>query len=305
MKIEATLGVISSDPLIRKGLKDFAENFGFSIEASLPPDCSAGDLQTNDQIHCWLVDESVFDSPGSELEAFLESLSCPVIYGLERFSSDKQILQRQWYALLKKLVQHNSSVTRACDFDVWVLGASLGGPESVKAFLDMLPGNIPACFLYAQHLDEVGSKALADVIGRNAALSIESLEGVTLLEPATVYKIPVESSVDFVAGTCFKTGEAWAGSYRPSIEQLLRKVSYAFGRRANVIYFSGMGEDGALIAKDMSRRGSKVWAQSTQSCASSAMPDSVIKQRICERIASPTELATLLKAHYQAMAETP
>lgn len=299
MKIEAALGVISSDPLIRKGLSDFAERFGFALKISCSPELiESDDVNRHEHIDCWLVDEAAFESSGSVFEAFLEALDVPVIFGLERFSNDTQVLQREWYGLLKKLVQHVCNTEQVADFDIWVLGASLGGPEAVKAFLDTLPKDIPACFLYAQHLDEVGSKALLDVIARDAALQVTALDGVTLLQPGVVYKMPVESSVEFIAGTCFKTGMSWVGSYRPSIEELLRKVSHAFGQRANVIYFSGMGADGALIANDMARRGSRVWAQSAQTCASAAMPESVISQRICERIASPSDLATLLKALY-------
>lgn len=300
MKIEAALGVISSDPLIRKGLTDFAERFGFKLKNSCSPESiESGDVNNDEHVDCWLVDEAVFETPGTCFEAFLEDLDVPVIYGLERFSSDTHVLEREWNSLLKKLVQHVFHPEQRAEFDVWVLGASLGGPEAVKAFLDELPENLPVCFLYAQHLDEVGSRALLDVIGRDAALQVFALDGVTLLQPGAVYKMPVDSSVEFVAGTCFKTDSPWVGSYRPSIEELLRKVSYAFGQRANVIYFSGMGEDGALIANDMARRGSRVWAQSAQTCASAAMPESVISQRICERIASPSDLATLLKALYQ------
>ncbi len=305
MKVDAALGVISSDPLIRKGMSDFAARFGFRLEQSLAPEAldSNGSWEESD-VDCWFVDESAFEAPSRALEEFLEASERPVIYGLRPFSSEPHILQRECYALLKKLVHNMHRTWERSEPDIWVLGASLGGPEAVKAFIDKLPKDIPVCFLYAQHLDEVGSKALADVIGRDAQLTVESIDGLTLLEAGTVYKIPVESSVDFIAGTCFKTGVPWSGSYRPSIEELLRKVSFAFGRRANVIYFSGMGEDGALIAKELFRRGSRVWAQSIQSCASSAMPESVISQRICERIASPADLAMLLKALYQSMPET-
>lgn len=305
MKVDAALGVISSDPLIRKGMSDFAERFDFRLEQSFAPEALESNSAIDQSIvDCWFVDESALEAPSRALEEFLEASESPVIYGLRPFSGDPQVLQRECYALLKKLIQIIHQEWKSSEPDIWVLGASLGGPEAVKAFIDKLPKEIPVCFLYAQHLDEVGSKALADVIGRDAQLKVEAIEGLTLLEAGTVYKIPVESSVDFIAGTCFKTGVPWSGSYRPSIEELLRKVSFAFGRRANVIYFSGMGEDGALIANELFRRGSRIWAQSVQTCGSSAMPESVISQRICERIASPGDLAMLLKTLYQAMPET-
>ncbi|MCW9030272.1 MAG: hypothetical protein OQK58_02185, partial [Gammaproteobacteria bacterium] len=38
--------------------------------------------------------------------------------------------------------------------NVWVLGASLGGPEALKRFLAEIPADLPVTFVIAQHLGE-------------------------------------------------------------------------------------------------------------------------------------------------------
>lgn len=44
---------------------------------------------------------------------------------------------------------------------VWLLAASLGGPEAVKAFMDALPGGLPVGFVYAQHIEASFESALS------------------------------------------------------------------------------------------------------------------------------------------------
>lgn len=303
MKIDATLGVISEDPLLRKQLSEFAERYGFTLGVSVSPDiwqASAANKQT--KIDCWFVDEPSFETDAAGVEDFLDQVTCPVIYGLEPFSRDQGVRDREFISLLKTLIRHLTKEQLSTDIDIWVLAASLGGPEAIKEFLDALPTGLPVCFLYAQHLDEVGSRALVDVIGRDAKLSVVALGGLMNLQREVVYKVPVSGSVDFTPDVCYQTGQPWTGIYQPSIDELLRRASFTFGDRLNVIYFSGMGDDGSETAKELSTRGSLVWAQSIQSSASTAMPEAIIKQGVCQRIASPKELAMLLVAHYQRKA---
>jgi len=303
MKIDAKLGVISKDPLLRKQLSEFAGRYGFELGVSVSPEMwQASAAGKDEHIDCWFVDEPSFENEQNGVEDFLDQLSCPVIYGLELFSKDKGARERQFFSLLKTLIRHLSTQKLGTDIDIWVLAASLGGPEAIKAFLDALPKGLPVCFLYAQHLDEVGSKALVDVIGRDAQLPVVALEGLMHLQREVVYKVPVSGSVDFTQDVCYQTGLPWSGTYQPSIDELLRRASFAFGSRLNVIYFSGMGDDGSETAKELSLRGSLVWAQSVQSATSAAMPEAMIKQGVCQRIASPKELAMLMAAHYQQKA---
>ncbi|WP_082869025.1 chemotaxis protein CheB [Oleiphilus sp. HI0125] len=300
MRIQASLGIISEDPLLRKDLSIFAERYGFSAQVSIAPQSwKIEDLERYNQISCWLVDEPFFDLASDELAQYIADLAVPVILGLEPFSREHELREREFSLLIKKLIQHLHPNQSNEVFDIWVLAASLGGPEAVKEFLDALPQDIPASFLYAQHLDEVGSKALADVIGRDAKLPVVAIDGMCELAPGVIYKVPVDSSIDFTNGVCFKTGSAWQGEYTPSIDELLRRVSFTYGNRANVIVFSGMGEDGADTAKDLARRGSLVWAQSEHSAVSDMMPKSVIEKRICQRIAAPKDLAMLMTAYYK------
>lgn len=297
--MQALLGVICESPLLRKELSEFAYAYGFTVEKNFAPNDWTSNAENGlDAIDCWLIGERFFDDEHVEAEAFLSETDKPVIYGLEEFSRDDEQRRREFVQLLKKIIANLTTASPVSHNDIWVLGASLGGPEAVKGFLDALPSGMPVTFLYAQHLDEVGSKALADVIGRDSIIPVAQIDGITLLESGAVYQVPIDSSIDFANGVCFKTGQAWSGEYRPSIDELLKRVSYAYGSKANVIYFSGMGSDGADVAESMKLKGSRVWVQSLQTAVSTAMPESVINKGICEHIASPRDLAVLMRSIY-------
>lgn len=305
MQLTLSLGILSNNPLLRHELEAFAESFSLDVLVSTSPGSwSRLEPQATMKVDCWLVDEDFFEEAFIEAQEALDDLDANVIYGLETFSTDKSARAHEQQVLIKKIISQRTDKPFKTLPDVWVLAASAGGPQAVKAFLDELPSDLPLILLYAQHVDEIGSKALASVLGRDAHLPIESLSGIHQLEPSVVYKVPVESSVNLFDDVCVPSEQPWQGEYTPSIDQLLRKVFQCFGRRANVIYFSGMGEDGADIAEEMAAKGCQVWAQSIQSSVSAVMPESVINKGVCAKIAAPNDLARLLVARTQLRCES-
>ena len=66
--------------------------------------------------------------------------------------------------------------------NVWVLGASLGGPEAVKRFLRALPVDIPATFILTQHLGANFVALLAEQLDR--------VSGMRVMPPKELAKVP-------------------------------------------------------------------------------------------------------------------
>ena len=142
---------------------------------------------------------------------------------------------------------------------VWVLGASLGGPAAVKLFLDCLPANLPVAFVLAQHIDGSFLDTLCGVLGRdNPILCKIGVDG-EALRHGELAIVPVEYAVRFRHdGRIQSTGETWEGPYAPSIDQVIQHVGEGFGNACGAILFSGMGNDGAIaarVANDQTGRG--------------------------------------------------
>jgi chemosensory pili system protein ChpB (putative protein-glutamate methylesterase) len=159
---------------------------------------------------------------------------------------------------------------------VWILGASLGGPEAVKSFLDNLPEGLPVAFVYAQHIDINFSEVLAKVLARHSTFSLRIAKEGDRLRYGEILLVPVDKEMYFDdSGIIHFKPTPWPGPYGPSIDQVLLNVADFYGSRSHAIFFSGMGNDGAIAAPLLKAYGSTIWVQESTSCANSSMPDSV------------------------------
>jgi len=186
------------------------------------------------------------------------------------------------------------SALRPIAKEVWVLAASLGGPAAVKEFLDEMPADMPVSFLYAQHIDAHFSHVLTNVLGRHSHLDLKPIEQGACLRESEVSVVPVDNEVIFNESGVTVQENAWDGPYGPSIDHLLANLLRCYGARCHVIVFSGMGNDGALLAPRMQREGCAVWTQTPESCANGSMPQSIIDLECSELTATPKILAQAL-----------
>lgn len=175
---------------------------------------------------------------------------------------------------------------------VWVLCASLGGPEAVKAFLDCLPKDVPAAFVYGQHIHAECLDALLVSIGRHCQLPFKYAKHGEQLENGSVLVVPVDHEIQIHENNAVQWLEhGWPGPYGPSHDQLLKNISDRYGDKSHCIIFSGMGSDGSIGATIMSERGGMVWAQSQEGCIQSSMPDSAYETGCVSIRMQPEELA--------------
>ncbi len=194
----------------------------------------------------------------------------------------------------RKLANTNSSRLREPASEIWILAASLGGPSAVKSFLDLIPQNIKASFLYAQHIDAHFSHVLTQVLGRHAKLDLLALENGYPLYDGEVRVIPVDREVKFDSFHGHITEEPWQGPYGPSIDHLLKNAVAGFGSKCHLIVFSGMGNDSAMMAQAMQKSGCQIWTQSPDTCASASMPQTIIDMKCSNFTSTPEGLAEAL-----------
>lgn len=179
---------------------------------------------------------------------------------------------------------------------VWVLGASIGGPEAVRDFLAHIPKDYPALFLLAQHMGAEFMDLMAQQLVKNSKLTVRTPthgervgHGDIVIVPTT-HRLRVDSEGVIVLEPL---GDS-VGSNVPSIDQVLHDVADRFGAKAGVIVFSGMAEDAADGARYLAAKGGKVFAQDPRTCVISSMVDGVIETGVVSFTGSPHELAERL-----------
>jgi len=183
---------------------------------------------------------------------------------------------------------------------VWVLGASLGGPEAVKRFLKALPADIPAAFIIAQHLGANFVSLLAEQLNRSTRLNVMApSEGHVFLKQ-DVLIAPVEERITInPIGNIELEGIREEANYSPSIDMVISDMAERYGSRAGAIIFSGMGDDGKLGCAKLLEKGGQVWLQSSESCVISSMPDNVKRHCDVHFVGNPEQLAKQLSKHMQ------
>ncbi|TVP55711.1 MAG: chemotaxis protein CheB [Halomonadaceae bacterium] len=178
---------------------------------------------------------------------------------------------------------------------VWVLGASLGGPAAVKAFLDRLPPGLPLAFVYAQHIDYRVAPLLQRVLTRHAHYPLVAPQAGAALRCGEVLQVPVQHQITLNKdGSQKLTDRPWQGPHGPSIDQVIQTMADHYGSQCHSILFSGMGNDGSLAAPQLKALGSQLWVQTPDSCASPAMVESAMATGAVTYSGDPGELAAQL-----------
>ena len=184
--------------------------------------------------------------------------------------------------------------------NVWVLGASLGGPDAVKRFLSVIPKDLPVAFIVAQHLGENFVSLLAEQLDRHTEFTVMVASSGHVIRHKEVLVVPTDEQllVNPIGAIELKkiTGQA---KYTPSIDSTIDDVATRYKKSAGAIIFSGMCDDGVVGCESLIKKGGQVWVQDPDSCVISAMPESVAKKVAVKFSGTPEMLAEQLVSLYK------
>ena len=187
------------------------------------------------------------------------------------------------------------------NLNVWVLGASLGGPQAVRQFLAAIKEDLPVAFILAQHIGANHVTLLAEQLNRVTSFNVFSGRNGHRLQHKEVILTPADKHITFTADGLLALQPAPPGTiYSPSIDHVMHEVANHFGARAGTIIFSGMGDDGAKGCISITNKGGLAWAQDIASCVVSSMPDQARKTGHITYSGHPEQLAQHLYEHYKA-----
>ena len=188
-------------------------------------------------------------------------------------------------------------VPKASVHRIWVLGASIGGPEAVREFLAALPRDYPALFLLAQHLGPEFVDMMARQLAQATALTVRipthgerASHGEVLIVPSA-QRLLVDAQ-----GVVVLERDTQTATFSPSIDRVVHDMAERFGAAAGAIIFSGMSTDAAIGCRYLVEKGGSVYAQRPDTCVVSTMIDGVHENGLVSFFGSPQELAQRLVA---------
>ncbi len=148
------------------------------------------------------------------------------------------------------------------------IGTSTGGPSALLHVFKSLPEGFPAPVLVVQHMPEGFTKAFAERLNSNCALSVKEAEDGDEIYPGHGYIAPGHSHIvverkhtrDVIRVV---KGEKVSG-HRPSIDVLFDSVAEAYNRESIGVIMTGMGRDGASGILHIRKKGGVTIAQNEE-----------------------------------------
>ena len=184
--------------------------------------------------------------------------------------------------------------------NVWVLGASLGGPDALKRFLIHIPEELPVAFIIAQHLGENFVSLLADQLDRYTEFNVFVPKAGHVIRHREVLVTPTNKRlmINPIGAVEYKDITE-STKYTPSIDLAISDVASKYKSNAGAIIFSGMCDDGVDGCKALVTKGGQVWVQDPESCVISAMPESVANTVATDFSGTPEMMAKQLVSFYK------
>ncbi len=159
---------------------------------------------------------------------------------------------------------------------VVVIGASTGGPSALVTLFRHLHDEIDAAIVIAQHMPPRFTSTFADRLDRTGVVRVSEAKQYERLARGHAYICPGGRCVEIVPsdrGAALRVVAPDVGAhYVPSVDRLLRSAARVLGDKAIGIVLTGMGEDGAVGAREISNRGGKVLIEAPETAVVSGMP---------------------------------
>lgn len=162
---------------------------------------------------------------------------------------------------------------------VLAVGASTGGTEALRQFLEALPGNCPGTVI-VQHMPEHFTHSFAERLNGLCAMEVREaqdgdgvLPGKALIAPGNHHMLLRRSGARYYVQV--KSGPL-VQRQRPSVDVLFKSVARYAGKNAVGVIMTGMGKDGAEGLLEMKDTGAKTIAQNEASCVVFGMPKAAI-----------------------------
>ncbi|MBF0272225.1 MAG: chemotaxis response regulator protein-glutamate methylesterase [Magnetococcales bacterium] len=161
-----------------------------------------------------------------------------------------------------------------------IVGASTGGTEALRVFLEALPANAPGIVI-VQHMPENFTRAFADRLNTLCQITVKEaadndsvVRGRALIAPGNKHTMLKRSGARYYVEV--RDGPL-VSRHRPSVDVLFRSAARYGGKNCVGVIMTGMGDDGARGMLEMKNAGAATIAQDEQSCVVFGMPKEAIK----------------------------
>jgi len=179
---------------------------------------------------------------------------------------------------------------------IFVVGASTGGTEALRVYLEAMPTDAPGIVI-VQHMPEKFTEAFARRMNSLCRISVKEAEdndsvirGRALIAPGNRHMLLKRSGARYFVEV--KDGPL-VSRHRPSVDVLFRSAARYAGGNAVGVIMTGMGDDGARGMLEMKEAGAYTIAEDEATCVVFGMPKKAIELNAVDRIAPLETIAAI------------
>ncbi len=181
------------------------------------------------------------------------------------------------------------------DYKLLVIGASAGGPESIRTILEALPPTFPVPIMIVQHIDKHFIEGYRSWLQSNTRIPVVTAYDGQRLLPGYAYLAPGDYHLIVrQEGEAGLTQEMPDKGHRPSVAHLFRSAGNVYGKRLIAVILSGMGVDGACELKVLKDMGALTVAQNEQSSLVYGMPGEAVRLAAACHVLTPEETVRMI-----------
>jgi two-component system chemotaxis response regulator CheB len=157
-----------------------------------------------------------------------------------------------------------------------VIGASVGGPRTLRTILSDIPQDFPAPVLVVQHLNHLFMRQFATSLKNICKVNVKIGMNNEEIEAGKIYLSPGDKHMQVIVKgdkPCIRTYEGEPVNFcRPSVDVLFYSTARVYKEKTLGILLTGMGSDGASGLKAIKQEGGRTIAESEETSILYGMP---------------------------------
>jgi len=178
-----------------------------------------------------------------------------------------------------------------------VIGASVGGPRTLRIILSEIPRYFSAPILVVQHLNHLFMRQFVVSLKDVCKLNVKLGSNYEDIRPGTIYFSPGDKHMQVTVRNdkpCIRTFEGEPINFcRPSVDVLFYSTARIFKNKTLGVLLTGMGKDGVEGLRAIKSKGGRTIAESDETSILYGMP----------KVAAETGAADLVLPNYKIVDE--
>lgn len=178
-----------------------------------------------------------------------------------------------------------------------VIGASVGGPRTLRTIFSELPKGFPSPILVVQHLNHLFMRLFVTSVRNICKLEVKIGLNYEEIHPGIIYFSPGDKHMQVTVKNykpCIRTFEGEPVNFcRPSVDVLFYSTARVYKEKTLGILLTGMGRDGVNGLQAIKSEGGKTIAESEETSVLYGMP----------KVAAETGAADKIMPNYNIVKE--